>query len=346
MTAPGPLVVVFLRGGMDGLSMLRPPGDELDRIRGPLALSATAALGVGGGDGWALHPAMSRLAARAAGGHVAFVPACGHPDVDRSHFAAQFVVERCGPVDATTGFLGRALAASNGTGPLRGVSIGQPQVPAMLRGADAVIAATDLGDLALRTRFGVTVSSMSELWAHEAGPLGASATAALHALEATGALAATTARTPADALVATFRAGVGCEVGVLNSSNWDHHNEIGIADGSFATLAAELDATIETLLVGIPGATVLVLSEFGRRVAANDSGGFDHGRGGLVMVAGDRVRGGVHGDWPGLGALDAGDVRAVNDLRVVVAEVAERVLGVDADRVAPGAPATRLGIVT
>lgn len=344
MTAPGPLVVVFLRGGMDGLSMLRPPGDELDRARGSLVVPGADALTVV--DDWGLHPAMTRLAARAADGHVAFVPASGHPDVDRSHFAAQYVIERCGPTDATTGFLGRALSTTGGTGPLRGISIGQPQIPALLRGNDAVIAATELGDLTLHARLGVSTSTMADLWAGDDGPLGPSASAALDALAATDALTASSASTPADELVAAFRAGVGCEVGVLNSSSWDHHHEIGITDGAFAARAGELDATIDTLLVGIPDATVLVLSEFGRRVAANDSGGFDHGRGGLAMLAGDRVRGGVHGDWPGLRSLDEGDVRSVNDLRVVIAEVAERVLDVDAARVTPDAPSTRLGLLS
>ena len=339
-----PLVVVFLRGGMDGLSMLRPPGDELDRVRGAAALPAH--VGLPFADGWTLHPAMSRLAARAATGHVAVVPAAGHPDVDRSHFAAQFVVERCSSADDDTGFLGRALAVRPNDAALRGVSIGQPQVPVMLRGDDAVVSASDLGSLALRDRFGVSVASMSALWADDRGPLASSANVALEALEATRSVTDDRADTPAAAIVTLFGAGLGCELGVVNSSNWDHHSSIGVIDGAFATLAAELDTTIEILLTGIPGVTVLVMSEFGRRVAANDSGGFDHGRGGLVMIAGDRVRGGVHGDWPGLTSLDDGDVRSVNDLRVVIAELAETVLQADTDRVVPGAPRQRLGLVT
>ena len=338
-----PLVVVFLRGGLDGLSLLRPPGDELDRARGAAALPATGALPVG--DGWSLHPSASRLAARAAAGRVAFVPASGLPGASRSHFDAQAAVERCAPTTESTGFLGRALAAGAvGSSPFRGVAVGQPQTPALLRGSTDVIAATSLSQFRLRPGAGVNAASMAALWSGDRGPLASSATGALTALGRVAGIQVPAGADEGEQLVALFAAGVGAEVGVINVGGWDHHNQIGVTGGTFARMIGELDRTVETLVAGIPGVTVLVLSEFGRRVAANDSAGFDHGRGGLALLVGDRVRGGVAGDWPGLGDLDAGDVRTVNDVRCVVAEVGERVLGVDAGRVAPGAPSTRLGL--
>lgn len=340
-----PLVVVFLRGGLDGLSLLRPPGDELDRARGATALPADRALPVDGG--WSLHPAAARLAARASAGSVAFLPASGVPGTSRSHFEAQAAVERCGPTAESTGFLGRALSAGAvGSSPFRGVSIGQPQTPALLRGSADVLATAGLAGIRLRPGSGVTATSMAALWRDDRGPLASSASGALVALERARTIEVPAGAAEADQLVALFGAGVGAEVGVLNVGGWDHHDQIGIVDGTFDRMIGQLDDTVETLVAGIPGVTVLVVSEFGRRVAANDSGGFDHGRGGLAFLVGGRVRGGVAGDWPGLADRDEGDVRAVNDLRCVVAEVAERVLQVDPARVAPGAPATRFGLLT
>jgi uncharacterized protein (DUF1501 family) len=149
---------------------------------------------------------------------------------------------------------------------------------------------------------------------------------------------------PVAELVALFGAGLGTQVGVLNVGGWDDHGDLGPLDGRFADRAAGLDTMVDALLVGIERVTVVVASEFGRRVAGNASGGCDHGRGGLVVVAGSRVRGGVFGDWPGLGALDDGDVPVTTDVRTVLAEVTERVLGSDPEQVLPGAPADRLGL--
>ncbi len=89
------------------------------------------------------------------------------------------------------------------------------------------------------------------------------------------------------------------------------------------------------------------MSEFGRRVSVNSSGGTDHGHGGLMMVMGGRVAGGqVHGSWPGLSELDQGDLRIVNDYRDVLAEVAQRTLGLGSmDQVFPNHDFVRLGVM-
>ena len=74
---------------------------------------------------------------------------------------------------------------------------------------------------------------------------------------------------------------------------------------------------------------------------AADAGAAD---GGVALVAGTRVRGGIHGDWPGLADLDEGDVRTANDVRGVFAEVVDSVLGGDPERIVPGAPGDRLSL--
>ena len=92
----------------------------------------------------------------------------------------------------------------------------------------------------------------------------------------------------------------------------------------------------------------MTLSEFGRRVAENGSGGLDHGHGNVSFVLGGGVDGGsVHGSWPGLAAdqLQDGDLRATTDYRVVLAEILEKRCGLTATTVLPGVPTTRIGVV-
>ena len=88
----------------------------------------------------------------------------------------------------------------------------------------------------------------------------------------------------------------------------------------------------------------VVYSEFGRRVAANASGGTDHGTAAPVLVAGPRVRGGFYGAEPNLADLDQGDIRFTTDFRSVYATVLEGVLGVDS-KVGLGARFAPLGFL-
>lgn len=355
--ATRPLVVVFLRGGTDGLSLLRPLQDSVvDQLRPDLVVPPAST--VPAGEGFGLHPALATTGARLAAGTVALVPACGSPTASRSHFSAQFSVERSdgGQAALTGGWLGRHLDATAGREirPFRAVSLGQTQVPTLLAGSTDVLAATTLADLTLdgRTRDATpTPDLLASLWQDDDGPLGPSAAAALEVLRRYGSLRPTTGlpttggdgRVPTVAssaaeLVTVFGSSLGTRVGMLNMSGWDHHSDLGVTDGAFARLATELDGALDTLLRGIPGVVVLVVSEFGRRAAANASGGSDHGRGGVAIVLGDGVRGGVHGDWPGLGDLDEGDVPVANDVRSVFAEVVGKVLDADVERILPGAP--------
>lgn len=130
---------------------------------------------------------------------------------------------------------------------------------------------------------------------------------------------------------AILDAGLGTEVVQIDLGGWDTHKDQGTSDGVFADLLASLDAGIGALFEKYRGAAdgvvISVLTEFGRRVQENASGGTDHGRGGLALILGDHVAGGLHGTWPGLDDLDSGDVRAVNDLRVVQSEVAQHAFG-------------------
>ena len=92
----------------------------------------------------------------------------------------------------------------------------------------------------------------------------------------------------------------------------------------------------------------MTLSEFGRRVTENGSGGLDHGHGNVSLLLGGGVVGGkVHGAWPGLGAsnLVNGDLAGTTDYRTILAEVLEKRCGVSASTVFPALSSARLGVV-
>ena len=90
----------------------------------------------------------------------------------------------------------------------------------------------------------------------------------------------------------------------------------------------------------------MVWSEFGRRPEDNESGGTDHGAGGLMLLVGDRANGGIRSEFPGLAQLDEDDnLRVTTEFRTVYATLLESWLGVEAARVLPKIDATRLPLV-
>jgi uncharacterized protein (DUF1501 family) len=111
-----------------------------------------------------------------------------------------------------------------------------------------------------------------------------------------------------------------------------------------AKLLGDLDAALEWFFAAIapsPHAgdvTVMTFSEFGRRVAANASGGTDHGAAAPVFVAGRRVKGGFYGDAPSMADLDSGDLKHTVDFRSVYSTILSEVLGADPAAIIPGGP--------
>lgn len=359
------LINVFLRGAADGLNLLAPVGDPAYRTARPtLALAESSVLDVGI-DGFGLHPGMPRLAELVRGRVGALVPAAGYGGQSRSHFQSQAVLESAVRSDGSTpdgdsGWLGSILAAgaTDSVRPFRGVAVGTVSVPPSLRGTADALGAPDLGALALgvlapqrgrrggyEVRGAVSSPSATALhaaWAREGvAPRSASAGAAA-AAEVLDRLGASSID-PGDpsafgdgevaavfaAASAVLDADLGTELVQIDLGGWDTHQAQGSTDGVFAGLVAGLDAGLGALVERHAGRgdgiVVTVMTEFGRRVQENASGGTDHGHGGLAIVIGDGVVGGLCGSWPGLGELDDGDVAAVNDLRVLQAEVAAEV---------------------
>lgn len=365
------LVNVFLRGAADGLNILAPVGDPAYHANRPtLALPEGAALDVGI-DGFGLHPRAPRLAELVRGRAAALVPAAGYHGQTRSHFQSQAILENAVESDGSpskggsVGWLGAQLAkgAAEVVRPFRGVAVGSTTVPPSLWGTGDALGAPQLSALRLgalaprRGRDGYEVHdspsapdgpALSSQWAERDAAPEVSRIGAGAAVEVLGRLAGSPLD-PGDtsafgqgeaaevfaAASALLDSDLGTEVVQIDLGGWDTHQAQGSVDGTLAELLAGLDAGLGALVerhVGRgDGLVVTVMTEFGRRVRENASGGTDHGTGGLAIVVGDGVAGGLRGRWPGLEELADGDVVAANDLRVLQAEVAAAVFGTGAD---------------
>ncbi|HEU0051531.1 MAG TPA: DUF1501 domain-containing protein, partial [Longimicrobium sp.] len=253
---------------------------------------------------------------------------------------------------------GQAGLASSAAA-LRGVAMGA-ELQLSLRGAHPALA---IGDLA---RFGVAGgrdASLAETFAamYRTGHGDAVSGAADEGLEAAEILKrvdparyepAAGARYPAGEFGRSLRqiaqlvkADVGVEVAFADLGGWDTHVAQGGADGQLARrldeLARGIRALHDDLGPRMEDVVILTMSEFGRTVAENGSGGTDHGHANCMFVLGGAVAGGrVHGEWPGLAPeqLHEGrDLRVTTDFRDVFAEVAMRHLGAERlERVFPG----------
>jgi uncharacterized protein (DUF1501 family) len=363
------LVVVILRGALDGLAAVPPYADpNYAALHRELAVAAP---GVADGalvldNTFGLHPACAFLHERYLAGELVVFHAVASPYRDRSHFDGQNVLENglTKPLGSADGWLNRSLAAlpSGNTGhdAERAVAISQ-NVPLILRGEAPVMSkspqATPDVDDELLARLADLYSKDDWFSAHlseavqtakladEGGnPAGAPAMSAPSGGRAQPAMTAAPDRVSGVARMAAslMRSAGGPEVAVIEASGWDTHANQGGAKGVLAQRLAGLDKALRTLADELgplwPQTAVLVVTEFGRTAAMNGARGTDHGTGGCAFLAGGAVRGGrVIADWPGLARtalLDNRDLRPTLDLRSVFKAVLDEHMHVDAKTLA------------
>ena len=336
---PARLVVVILRGALDGLAAVPPCADpHYAELHRELAIAAP-----GSSDGglaldgtFALHPSFAFLHERYLAGEVLVFHAAASPYRDRSHFDGQNVLENglAGPLGSADGWLNRALAALTQQ---RAVAISQ-NVPLLLRGDVPVMskspqAAADV-DEDLLARLADLYSTDDWLSARlsegmQTEKLGG---------DAGKPAAADKVSSAARMAAALMRGDGGPEVAVIEAGGWDTHANQGGAKGALAQRLAGLDRALRGLADDLgplwPQTAVLVVTEFGRTAAMNGTRGTDHGTGGCAFLAGGAVRGGrVIADWPGLAhkdLLDGRDLRPTLDLRSLFKGVLDEHLHVDA----------------
>ncbi len=374
------LVVLFLRGGADGLSLVPPFSDSgYQSWRGagsgnsvaipppdPAHPGSTAIdLGVtNAGHHFGLHPGMSALKGVWDAGDLAIVHAVGMPESDsRSHFEATDYWERGSASQAvSTGWLARYLLTAGIGGALPAIGYNSA-VPVVLRGHTGAMAMpgidgfhvegfwnAELAEAALNEVYvGGTIDPLVQQ-GHDtldavavvaaADPLQYDTHGALYPDSGPGQWAGRGLREVA----CLIRSNIGLRVACVDMDGWDHHDAMGPSSGGMMTtfangLSEALAAFYSDLGPMMNEVTVVTMSEFGRCIAVNGSGGTDHGRGNALFVMGGSVNGGLYGDYPSgpLTQGSEGDLTVCNDFRTPMAElVTKRLGGADLAAVFPG----------
>jgi uncharacterized protein (DUF1501 family) len=362
------LVVVYLGGGNDALNTLISYQDAAYYSRRPtIAVPAGQVLQVGAdasGRALGLHPRLGGLLNIFNEGRLALVQRTGYPNSSRSHFEATDIYGTANPQTVTgSGWLGRyldtlprpldALAAWNTTGETpRALLSGQSGVPAIPNATTYTFASPNRGRAALEERAAAQAMAANPAAGrpHLAFVNGTSR----GAIETLDRVARARTYTPSVAYPANGFAlalrtvagaivqGIGSRVYWVQTGGYDTHAEQGGGGGGgYASLMATLGDGLGAFYSDIRNqglstdTTVIVFSEFGRRISENGSQGTDHGAAGVMMVLGGSVRGGLYGTAPSLAPghptleNNSGDVRHETDFRSVYARVLDQWLGVN-----------------
>lgn len=343
------LVVVFLRGGWDALNVIPPlEGDDrgfYEKARPGIKIPRQKLINLN--DQFGLHPALAPLHELYQAGKLGIVQAVGLDYDTRSHFDAMEFIElgTPGSKTQTSGWLTRHLhSAPAGPGGLL-PALATPIQPTALLGLTATVSLSSPGDFSLWDNGlqGEQIAALRTLYQGETR-LQRSGLETLQALETLAPLNAQTYRPQNGAryrddefgrqlrLVAQLiKMGTGLRVATVDYGGWDTHQAQNEAEGgtlggllrslgeNLASFYADLDAGYTERL------SVVVLSEFGRRLAQNESGGTDHGHGSVMLALGGGVHGGqLHGRWPGLAnaqLYDRADLAITTDYRQVLGDL-------------------------
>ena len=375
------LVTVFLRGGWDALNVV-PPLDGKDRgfyeaarpnIKVPVGKDGALRLN----DRLGLHPAMAPLYELYQDKRLAVIPACGMPNGNRSHFDAMEFMElgTPGAKTSTTGWIARTLEAAPKakTSPILTSAMSvDSSIATSLLGADAISINRPedfslSGDEGYRRQLTASLRRVynGDTWLHQAGLRTLRAVRTVQS-SAVGEYKPSKGVTYPDGgfsdalrtVARLVKQGVGLRAATVDLGGWDTHQYQGDGSGGyFADLLGQLSKGLAALYADLDGAnlgkrlTVVVMSEFGRRLQQNASGGTDHGHGSALLVLGGSVNGGrVLGRWPGLGPdqlYDRADLAVTTDYRQVLAEAIVGTFGsVKIGSVFPGfSPSGTLGLM-
>ncbi|MEW6302666.1 MAG: DUF1501 domain-containing protein [Verrucomicrobiota bacterium] len=337
---PRALVVVFLRGGADGLNMVAPLEDPgYYKARPRIAIKRADAVPLNGFFG--LNPLLADLERPWKDGALAIVHAAGSEDTTRSHFEAQDLMEHGGIVAG--GWLGRFLRFRNAPaiGPLSAIALSR-SVPECLRGAPAATVLESLDQFSLGKNRSALARELGRLYGLETGPIAVHARDTLEAMQRIEKLSSVPYQAAHGAeydrdefarglqqVARLIKARVGLQAASVDLNGWDSHlNQSALMDPLQKRLARALTAFYQDMGRLMETTTVVVMTEFGRRVAENSAFGTDHGRGSVMFVLGGGVKGGrVLGQWPGLSddVLEGpGDLPVTTNYRNVLAPILAR----------------------
>lgn len=334
-------VLVILRGGMDGMALVPPYGDEsYPALRGALAMPAPneddGVLDLNGFHG--LHPAASALLPFWQRQEMLVFPTVATPYRGRSHFDAQDTLENGSnsPTGAKTGWLNRALEfITSEAAPAVAVSQRMPLVlfgpntantwpssrlPQPVTGFFEKVALLYAGDLVFAPLLAEGLRQQENL---------ASRLSEEDKLSGRGAWRAQDLEDIATMAALNLRSEQGPRIAVLETGGWDTHQNQGAMQGALARRFSGLAGALSAMAIELgpvwSDTVVAVVSEFGRTAGPNGTRGTDHGTAGAMLLLGGAVAGGrVIGDWPGLAKgdlLDGSDLAPTTDTRTVFASV-------------------------
>ncbi len=312
------LLVVILRGAMDGLGAVVPYGDKFyTEVRGGIAMPLADHALIPLNDYFAMPQVLAPLAQLFQQKELAILHATAMPYRSRSHFDAQDVLENGGlqPHGLSTGWLNRAVNSLHG----EAVALG-PTVPLILRGQARVTSWAPSMLPPVEEDFLSRVLHM-----YQDDPLLTQALMASQEIQQMGNAPGGNGNKAFAVMMAKaaqfLSAPNGPRIGTVDIDGWDTHAGQGLHKGRLPNALDNLTKGLLAFREGMGAAwrqtAVLVITEFGRTVRGNGSGGTDHGTASCAFLLGGQVNGGqVLGDWPGLQKLyEDRDLYPANDLR-------------------------------
>ena len=351
------LVIVTLNGGNDGLNTVVPYLDPLYKsLRPQLAYKEEQVLPIG--DGLALNGSMTGFKTLWDNKQLAIVRGVGYPNPDRSHFSSMAIWQSASRTPIKTGWVGRWLETQT-ENPFLAISLGST-MPPLFQGDKR--SGTVLPLSGLKTPTGMLAADYAKTSKKTKldGQLSATAARSIRDLFTVADIVSPILKNPAppaadlptviggnaggesnlsaqlDVAAKLIAAGVPTRVWSVSLGGFDTHaNELSAQSLLLGTVSTSITKFMSQMrTIGRSrDVTIMVYSEFGRRVRANASDGTDHGTSGPVFIIGERVVGGFHGEQPPLNQLKDGDLAVTTDFRSVYGSVIEGVLYTPVDRV-------------
>lgn len=359
------VVVIFQRGGCDGLNSVVPFGDDRYyqlrpasiTVSQPNAGNSQSALPLT--DYFGLNPNLSELRPIWEQGDLAILPAVGYPDSSLSHFEGQEAIESGAQVATSDGWLNRYLAANVYDAGVRAMSLDY-SLHKSLRGEVPVSSISDVREFNTglsRTEEAQLAADLSKLYdapdsrqndvqklVQRSGGVALRDLTVVNQLEPQNYVPANGASYPdsgygrsLESIAQLLKAGVGLEIATVNIGGWDTHSGQGGAepDGALSSSQREFSQGISALYKDLGrsamrNVVIVTMTEFGRTFETNGSGGTDHGVASAWFLIGANLEGGIKGGWPGLEQENLVDGRYLDfrtDYRDVFAEVVGTFLG-------------------
>ncbi|HKG07809.1 MAG TPA: DUF1501 domain-containing protein [Pedobacter sp.] len=362
------MICIFQRGAMDGLMAVTPFTDPYLKAARPTLFMSAAKAGKNTPlidlDGrFGLHPSMSAFEQVFRDKRMAIVHGIGSPNTTRSHFDAQDFMESGTPFKKGTesGWLNRAvgLLGHDGATPFQGVSL-TSSLPRSFYGDNPAVAISNIQDFNIQVRGNLKGANMAarsfeDLYDQTSSGLlkdtGKESFDAIKMLQKTdiknykpsgnAIYPKTSLGNSLKQIAQLIKMDVGLEVAFAESGGWDTHFNQGTATGIFARNVNDLSESIMAFWADMgtlqDDVTIMTMTEFGRTVKQNGTGGTDHGRGSCNFILGNGVSGGlVHGKVDTLAIEnleDARDLAVTTDFRSVFSEVADKHLGIHNDKI-------------